>query len=235
VRHVQLRPFAARDPVRDVATPTVGGELPAGTRLDFVQAEESWDEARGLRLIRRRAVRVTLPTAAAGRPQRLAWAASGVALVASAGLLALTVSGVGSAPPPPPPPAVEIELDAPAPARQAPPPAPAAKAVPIAVPPEAAPEAVPEKAAEPETREPEPLQLGRLGTVQAAFEKSVASGTAEPWEENGLSGYAVAGPANVDGEQVCRNLAILLRQPGSAGQVIDGRKCLTADGNWVDS
>jgi len=222
--------------------------------VDYVRTDEAWDDAARIWRVSRSRVRLAIPLAGlramdwraatqlASRPRRVsAPIAAGIALGASTALLLATIGGFLAARPQAPAAApVEIDLGPPPPARQkivapaAAPPAPQPVVAPIV--PEAAPPAQDLLAAAlPAKSAPEPAQIDAFESVRQAFAKAVESGAAEPWQENGLSGYVVVGPSTIVDSNVCRNTAIWLDREGGTGQVVEGRKCLAPDGAWIDS
>ena len=108
--------------------------------------------------------------------------------------------------------------------------APAAVVPPIsaAIAPAAAPTAIPSPQAA-------PVALDALPEVRAAVDRAFQSNVAEPWAADGLEGYAVAGPIQIDGKVACRNVAIWAQGPGAPGAAIGGRKCMVEGGSWTDA
>lgn len=222
---------------------------PERVAIDYVRTDESWDPARRTWQVSRSTVRILLPLqrlgslqparltlAAAPRSLKLVWAAAGLTFATALALLLSLPSG-RQAPPGTAGSSVDIALDPapPAPLPVAAAPETAAAVVKPPVLPVAAPPAEPAAPPPAAPAAPEPAALDTLEAVKGAFAKALDSGSAERWEEAGLSGYVIVGPPAVAGEEVCRNVAVWLDRKGGTGQVVDGEKCLTADGQWVDA
>jgi hypothetical protein len=95
-----------------------------------------------------------------------------------------------------------------------------------------APAAVPTAITSPQAA---PVALDALPEVRAAVDRAFHSNVAEPWAADGLEGYAVAGPIQIDGKVACRNVAIWAQGPGAPGAAIGGRKCMVEGGSWTDA
>lgn len=78
------------------------------------------------------------------------------------------------------------------------------------------------------------IRIDRMPEVQASIRAALATGVAQSWSGDGIKGYAVAGPVQIDGEHVCRNLVIWAEGPGGKGDTLKRRKCLGEGNAWLD-
>lgn len=78
------------------------------------------------------------------------------------------------------------------------------------------------------------LRINGLKQVRAAAMESLRTGIAVPWAAAGIEGFAVAGPAQVTGNHVCRYAAIWAEIGGQGGKSLPQRYCLNAQGKWVE-
>lgn len=69
------------------------------------------------------------------------------------------------------------------------------------------------------------IPLERRPAVRAAMARAFASGEAEAWREDGLSGFVVVGPAEMEGAAACRNTVILARGGEDGDRTVSRRRC----------
>jgi len=136
-------------------------------------------------------------------------------------------------PPPllgPPPPAARDAAPSPPPRTPA---TQTVEHVPVLLPPPVKPEqarpAAPETAPRPAAPDNRPLDA--RAAVRAALSRAFASGEAEAWSENGLSGFVVVGPVELADGTSCRNTVILARGGDNGDQTVSHRRCQAADGS----
>ena len=69
--------------------------------------------------------------------------------------------------------------------------------------------------------------------VRDAIARAFASGEAEAWSDDGLTGFVVVGPAEAAASGVCRNTVILVRGGVDGDRTISRRRCQAAGGALV--
>lgn len=80
---------------------------------------------------------------------------------------------------------------------------------------------------------PKSMSLENLPAVVSATGKAIRTGVAQPWEGMGMSGYAVAGPVRLNGQQTCRRIAIWVDGQGPGANALGADRCLASDGSWT--
>ncbi|XHR98768.1 hypothetical protein ACFB49_03610 [Sphingomonas sp. DBB INV C78] len=85
----------------------------------------------------------------------------------------------------------------------------------------------PEKAAAPLAEVP----LDARPAVRAAIARAFASGEAEAWRDETLTGFVVVGPAETAATGICRNTVILARGGTDGDRTISRLRCEAADGS----
>ena len=78
------------------------------------------------------------------------------------------------------------------------------------------------------------LRINGLKQVRAAAMESLRTGIAVPWAAAGIEGFAVAGPAQVTGNHVCRYAAIWAEIGAQGGKSLPQRYCLNEQGKWME-
>jgi hypothetical protein len=80
---------------------------------------------------------------------------------------------------------------------------------------------------------PKAMPLESMPAVVSATSKAIRTGVAQPWEGMGMSGYAVAGPVRLNGQQTCRRIAIWVDGQGPGANALGSDRCLASDGSWT--
>jgi hypothetical protein len=79
-----------------------------------------------------------------------------------------------------------------------------------------------------------PAPISALPQARAAIARAIESGVAQEWASGELQGAAVAAPAQVAGDHVCRRVTVWSQVKGTpAGEASAMRYCLNARGDWV--